>query len=193
MRLSVNNYFLFICYKMLNIAVLSSSDIKREAVEKTLDLKKYDIYYFNLKDNPDRETQPLFINGTKFASKLRFDEFKKHNNIKYDIVISIENGMTPINAENICDYSNMNWCDFCMIGIMINNDISYYISPLMINIEKEYTKIYFEKYHKNNNIIDTFGKYINNIKNIPHNNWMKYMYNIDRTEQIIQGLKKINL
>jgi hypothetical protein len=178
----------------LNIAVLSNSDIKRKAIEQTLDLQKYNIFYFDIKDNPNRETQPLFINGTKHACNLRFDEFKKYNNIKYDIVISIENGMTTIDNENMRDYSNMNWCDFCVIGIMMtNSNIAYHLSPLMINIEKEYTKNYFEKYYKNNNDIDTFGKYMSEIKNIPHNNWMKYMYNIDRTEQIIRGLKKLNL
>lgn len=178
----------------LNIALLSNSDIKRKAIEQTFDAHKYNMFFFDIKDNPNRETQPLFIDGTKQACNLRFDEFKKNHDIaKYDIIISIENGMTTFNCEKICDYYDMHWCDFCVIGIMVNNIITYYISPLMINIEKEHTKNYFKNFYKKNNSIDTFGKYIGSTLNIPHNNWMKYMCNIDRTEQIICGLKKVEI
>lgn len=173
------------------IAVLSNSQIKKNAINNIFDSKKHNIIFFDIKDNPKRETQPLFVSGTTNACNLRFDEFEKqYNSSEYDIVISIENGLTPICNCN-GEYYNMDWCDFCVIGISIKNNKQYFLSPIFINIEKQYTYNYFKEIYKKNNEFDTFGKYIESIKNIPHNNWMKYMYDIDRTEQIMCGLKTI--
>lgn len=178
----------------MNIAVLSNSQIKKNAILNVFDSNKYNITFFEIKDNPMRETQPLFISGTIKACELRFNEFEnQYPDHNCDTVISIENGIVPIFDNDNKNYSEMHWCDFCVIGISTKQHKKYIFSPVFINIEKLYTQTYFSEIYKKNKILDTFGKYIESVKNIPHNNWMKYMYNVDRTDQIISGLKKLIL
>lgn len=169
---------------MQNIMLLSNSEIKKTAIFSVYsDETKYNITCVEVPDNINREPQPIGIIGTQKACSERFDEFFKLN---YEIknntkIISIENGLAQLEDK---------WCDICIIGIMDyeTKNIIFNLSPLSIIINKEHTSDYFQNYYKKNIACDTFGKYIQLKFGVPHNNWMKYISNIDRIDQIKLGV-----
>jgi hypothetical protein len=195
-----------------HIIVLTKSDIKIKAIEQTFEADKYVLHYVDIPDNINREEQPLFIDGTRTACEQRIEDFLNNfkNNIPLEIddysIISIENGLsTRLNPANSQQLSNNIWYDFCMVGFInsVKNPLcrEFISSPVMINIEKKYSKPYFEKYYKKNNEYTTLGKYISSkatplyYKDEPivHNNWMKSIAGIDRIEQIKRGLQVIRM
>jgi hypothetical protein len=65
---------------MKKIIVLSQSQIKKDAILKVFPSDEYDISFVEIPDNPNRQSQPLFITGTKDACNQRIDEYLlKHN------------------------------------------------------------------------------------------------------------------
>jgi non-canonical (house-cleaning) NTP pyrophosphatase len=180
------------------LIVLSQSLIKKKSIIESFHHNSYNYKFVEVPDNPERASQPLFIDGTKIACNQRMNEYIKKFGFaknKNEYLVSIENGITTVDeTENEC--KDCLWTDFCIIGIAnYKNKREFFISPEMVKIEKIYSKPYFEKCYNQSKEIDTLGKYIafyhkeNYDEDIPHNNWMKYVYNVDRLHQIKQGLR----
>jgi hypothetical protein len=188
--------------KKVKILLLSTSNIKKEAIKNVFFEEIYEISYIEVPDNPNRQSQPLFINGINIACEQRINEYLSRDNKKENanFIISIENGIFVKNYDEnyiyeINNYNDYEWSDICAICILdVNeNKKKYFISPVIINIDKKYTIPYFESVYNKDKNIDTLGKYIAkmNNNNIPHNNWMKYITGIDRITQIKMGLERV--
>lgn len=188
------------------IIVLSQSAIKKKAINDVFG-DKYEIDFVDVPDNLDRESQPLFIDGTKEACNQRINEyFKKHNKLDQNtLLISIENGIMPVDGDitQSAKFCDRYWCDFCLIGILehaseathLMKEREFIISPEMILIDQKYSEIYFSDFYKKNTSISTLGKYISHVSGnvISHNNWMKDVSGIDRVDQIKRGLRHLFL
>lgn len=199
------------------IYILSSSLIKKQAVIRCFDYTKYNIQYVNLtQDNLTQ--QPILIDGILSASDKRISDFYAtqlpNADSPYSIVISIENGLIPIDKEYIPQpkqnimqrpLSFYKWADICIVSVAryynthLYGNIEYYISTIKVPIEKSYTEQYFSNFYGISNLFNTFGKFIANYAQhlyktpILHNNWMKTLNGIDRVEQITDALQLVTL
>ena len=202
------------------IYILSSSLIKKQAVIRCFDYTKYNIQYIKLKQD-NLTQQPIFIDGILNASDKRISDFYATLSDKlsttdspYSIVISIENGLIPIDKEYISQpkqnimqrpLSFYKWADICIVSVaryyntQLCGNREYYISTIKIPIEKSYTEQYFSQFYGISNLFNTFGKFIANYAQhlyktpILHNNWMKTLYGIDRVKQITDALQLVTL
>jgi hypothetical protein len=183
-----------------HLVLLSESDIKTSVVRRVFG-RKCILHFVKVPDNPERPTQPLFIEGTKEACSTRFDEYfssyKRNDLPETTNVISIENGILALDMEKEGEFKDLHWADFCVIGITSHQfpDIrEFVISPEIIAIDTKYTKEYFED-GRTHSEFETLGKLIVSryLKEIPDNNWMKYVANIDRKYQIHKGLCLVHL
>lgn len=197
------------------LVILSESNIKIKAAKECFPSSKYELIFVGVPDNPERKQQPLFLEGTQEACSQRINEFYKvyREEIPYDdfMIISIENGILPINSSpsviqdynKIEDYKDIIWADFCMIGIVEHvadrKNKKFLISPEIIAIDKIYSEPYFIHHYNKDTELETLGKYISEYarplyyveERIAHNNWMKSIAGIDRVTQIKKGLKQI--
>jgi hypothetical protein len=124
-----------------NLIVLSKSKIKQQAIAEAFPVSLFnDICFVEVPDNPNRPLQPLFIEGTMFACNQRIDLSKNKQN-KNEYIISIENGLMPldksINKDNLDDFL---WGDFCIIGLYDGNffcmNLCYFIGNSTIFYKK---------------------------------------------------------
>lgn len=195
------SHIVYMQNNIINIVVLSTSKIKKQAIMEVFLETSYNISFVEVPDNPNRPVQPVFIEGTKYACNQRIEEYIKKYEIKnighQTYIISIENGIMPIDNTNGYQPKDFLWADFCMIGLFDGNNKTFIISPAIIAIDKIYSEPYFEyNYEKKNETLGEYiARYYKNNKNdiIPNNNWMKYICGIDRVEQIKLGLDKIKI
>jgi hypothetical protein len=94
------------------IIVLSNSNIKKDAMRDIFKPDRYELIPIEIKDNPARAPQPLFIDGTKQACAHRIKDYytgineeTKVPHFRSDLppdtpVVSIENGILSIDGEN---------------------------------------------------------------------------------------------
>ena len=190
---------------MKSIIVLSQSELKKNAVQNIFPHYEYDITFVNVPDNPNRESQPLFENGTKTACNQRISEFLATNPtiLENTFILSIENGISifDISVEEIMlrKLADCDWSDICFCGLLAPNGTkTFFLSPVIIEIDRKYSGPFFlYHYHNQHSDCDTLGKYIakhgktKTHPKIPHNNWMKIIAGIDRVEQIKFGLEKV--
>jgi hypothetical protein len=128
------------------IIVLSNSNIKKDAMRDIFKPDRYELIPIEIKDNPARAPQPLFIDGTKQACAHRIKDYytgineeTKVPHFRSDLppdtpVVSIENGILSIDGEKLSsgalassavsdrgltadDYAELHWADFCVIGL----------------------------------------------------------------------------
>lgn len=206
------------------IIVLSSSGIKVSAMKAIFPEEEFSIIPIAIPDNPRRDPQPIFISGTQDACAHRIKDYYTgvdSSGVRYyrdDLpgvpVISIENGILPIDGEVICrgsaaahslsdagltaeDYSRLHWADFCVIGMARGRDsgVKFVISPEIIGIDRSLSEPFFRDFYRES-AFDTLGKYIASemkakIPDIKDNNWMLSVAGIDRVDQIKKGLRDL--
>jgi len=179
------------------IIVLSLSEIKVSAMKAIFPEEEFSLIPIEIPHNTDRDPQPIFISGTQEACAHRIKDYYTgvdSSGVRYyrhDLpadtpVISIENGILPIDGEVICRgsaaarslsdaglltaeyYSRLHWADFCVIGMARGRDsgVRFVISPEIIGIDRSLSGPFFrDVYRKLYNdkgelMFDTLGKYI---------------------------------
>ena len=208
------------------IYVLSNSIVKKQSVLEVFDRTLYNIQFIHLPaghphtrrrgaepspDNPERNTQPILIDGVIDAASKRIDEFYslfQQTLSGYCLIISIENGIIPVDKDfdNTKPLWLFKWTDICIVSVarFYNNKLSgqreYHVSNNFINIDKSYSEPFFNLYYNNKySEYNTIGKYIakhaQHLYKLPilHNNWMKTVAGIDRVQQIKNALECISM
>jgi hypothetical protein len=188
------------------IIVLTKSAIKQEACRRVFSGRDFILHFQEIPDNPLRAPQPISLKGTKEAGTHRIRDYLENRDGKYlqykdAIILSIESGIMSFDDSIDPDeYTKQSWADVCVLsyGKSLDN-IKYVVCPWILGIDPEYTREYFKdgKIHPDPKF-DTLGKMIVEMyetktgKKISHNNWMKDVVGIDRTDQIENGLRELH-
>jgi hypothetical protein len=187
---------------MIKILLCSNSSLKEQAVKKWLKIylkEVFEISKFNINDKL-LPPQPM-NNGGKLSCSDRILNVKKEIDLsKYDYIVSIESSLNIkdnkiFDTVNICIENCITLEKFEYIGQEI--EINYKIMekyPSFLKIIEDLCLNYKQTYK--NYIYDgsemTIGQIINHYyPEIPDNNWMKFICNIDRISQITKGLNQL--
>jgi adenine phosphoribosyltransferase len=162
----------------MNVLLCSESPLKTAAVKSFYSLQDVTITNFNC-DELKLPAQP--INSALQCAKLRLDYAKRYTNIKYDIYVSIENG---IRADKYGYYEEC--CAIIDDGIMSNGYISFQI-PQKYNI-MIYNSI-IDKYTNKLGHDVTFGEILQQENStIDAKNWMLKICQYDRGKMIVDAM-----
>ncbi len=184
---------------MIKILLCSNSSLKEQAVKKWLKIYVKEVFEIDKYKINDKLLPPQPMNnGGKLSCSDRILNVKKEiDSSIYNYIISIESSLNIEDSKifdivNIC-IENCNTLEkFEHTGQEI--EINYKIMekyPSFLKIIEDLYVNYKETYK--NYIYDgsemTIGEIINHYyPEIPDNNWMKFICNVDRTSQITKGL-----
>ena len=187
---------------MIKILLCSNSSLKEQAVKKWLKIYLKELFEISKYKINDKLLPPQPMNnGGKLSCSDRILNVKKEiDSSKYDYIISIESSLNIkdnkiFDIVNICIENCITLEKFEYIGQEI--EINYKIMekyPSFLKIIEDLYLNYKQTYK--NYIYDgsemTIGKIINHYyPEIPDNNWMKFICNIDRISQITKGLNHL--
>jgi non-canonical (house-cleaning) NTP pyrophosphatase len=192
---------------MIKIILCSKSDIKINALRKWLHNKynniKFEITTLSI-DNPSRISpdQPINIGGlTCCHDRIKQTEINYSSEVKKNkYIVSIENSIN-VKDDKLSDVVNVVIKNLETNAVYVKTGseitINYNILdkyPKFLKILDEFTTSYktTSTNYVFNGCQETLGSLINKYyTNVPKDNWMKTLFNIDRIDQIYKLLSSI--